>query len=112
MAAKADEGALLLKLIGWRWALLASLLCVVVAGVAGAIVATSTIESTRYTDFLRNKQGAYGLRPFIGKTWVTIEHGAFWLSLVFLGVVVFSADSVPSWLFYRTTLEQSLVTGL
>jgi hypothetical protein len=86
-------------LVGAPWALGVAFVCVAIAGVSGAIVATSTIESSTYIDFLSSKQGAYGIEPFSGKTWVTLEHGFFWLSLLFLGVAVFSADAVLQWMF-------------
>lgn len=59
---------------------------VALAGMAGAIVATSVIESETYEGFLRSREGAFGWRLFVGKTWVTLEHAFFWVSLALLTV--------------------------
>ncbi|WP_233887002.1 hypothetical protein [Paraburkholderia flagellata] len=85
------------RLIGTHWALVISFALMVFAGISGAIVATSTIESETYTKFIQTPQGAYGFNPFPGKTWVTLEHACFWLSLLFLGYGVFSATAVRTW---------------
>lgn len=84
--------------VGKPGALAAAFALMVLAGVAGAVVATSTIESSTYKTFLASKQGAYGIKPFSGKTWVTIEHACFWLSLLSLGISIFSAPAVAKWL--------------
>ena len=86
------------SLIGSPKALAASFGFMVAAGIAGAVVATSTIESTSYKSFLSTKHGAYGINPFSGKAWVTIEHASFWLSLLCLAIGIFSAPAVARWL--------------
>lgn len=55
------------SLVRWHWTLGVSFLLVFVAGVAGAIVATSAIESRSYEDFADSHQGAYGVKPLKGK---------------------------------------------
>jgi len=97
-AGSAGRQAYLASLVGAPWALVTSFGFMVLAGVAGAVVATSAIESAQYVTFSTTKQGAYGLKPFSGKTWVTIEHGCFWLSLLFLAIGVFSARAGWKWL--------------
>jgi hypothetical protein len=86
------------SLIGIHWALAFSFAFMTLAGIAGAVVATATINSETYNDFLTEKHGAYGLKLFSGRRWVGIEHSCFWLSLVFLGVGIFSADAIANWL--------------
>lgn len=71
-------------LVGCPSFLWLSLLAMFIAGVAGAIVATSTIECKTYADFTDNAQGAFGCKCLNGKQWVSNEHGAFWISLFFL----------------------------
>jgi hypothetical protein len=93
-----EKPTYLATLIGSPSALVLSFALMVLAGIAGAVVATSTIESTSYKDFLKNKHGAYGVEPFCGKTWVTLEHAFFWLSLFALGFGIFSAPAVAKWL--------------
>ncbi len=68
------------------------------AGIAGAIVATSTIESKTYAEFIATKQGAYGVTWLTGKQWVTTEHACFWLALIFLAASVLWSDCVWDWL--------------
>jgi hypothetical protein len=85
-------------LIGAPWALGFSFVFVVLAGISGAIVATSAIESTSYQSFITSNQGVYGWNRITGKTWVTMEHAFFWLSLVFLSVGIFSSRVVVHWL--------------
>lgn len=85
------------SLIGCPIAAVVSLFFMMLAGMSGAIVATSTIECESYKQFVDEKQGAYGFSPFIGKTWITIEHGSFWLSLVALAISILSANEVWTW---------------
>jgi hypothetical protein len=89
-----DKNAYFAKLVGSPSALIASFALMVLAGIAGAVVATSSIESTTYQGFLSEKQGAYGINLISGKVWVRLEHAFFWLSLVFLGICLFSAPAV------------------
>ena len=85
--------------VGMPGFLTVSFALMVLAGISGAIVATSTIESPTYEKFLTDKQGAYGIKPFVGKTWVTLEHGFFWLSLTALVAALFSASAVRKIMF-------------
>lgn len=71
------------SLVGCPSFLWLSLLTMFIAGVAGAIVATSTIECKTYAEFTNEAQGAFGWEYLNGKQWVSIEHGAFWISLLF-----------------------------
>ena len=86
------------SLVGCPWALAASFGFMVLAGIAGAVVATSTIESMSYQAFLTSNHGAYGINPFSGKAWVTIEHASFWFSLLWLAIGIFSAPAIANWL--------------
>src|SRR5262245_55574993 len=56
-ASKQSEGAFIRSLMGWHWALTFSLALMILAGVAGAIVATGAIESVTYAQFLTRWQG-------------------------------------------------------
>jgi len=98
-AAEDTKAAYIGSLIGMPMALAVAFAFMVLAGIAGAVVATSAIESSSYQTFLVTKQGAYGIKPFFGKTWVTIEHACFWISLASLAIGVFSARAVCKWLF-------------
>lgn len=96
-AAGKFEQSFLKSVIGHPWALAIAFIFMVGAGAAGGIIATSTIESKTYLEFTGTRQGAYGIKPFLGKTWVTIEHACFWLSLTFLVFGIFSAEDVRNW---------------
>lgn len=86
-------------LIGAPWALGLSFVFIVLAGISGAVVATSAIESASYQGFISAELGAYGVTPFTGRTWVTMEHAFFWLGLAFLSIGIFSSRMVLHWLF-------------
>lgn len=110
-AAEGSKAAYIGSLIGSPMALATAFAFMVLAGIAGAVVATSTIENSSYVTFLKTKQGAYGIEPFVGRTWITIEHACFWFSLVALGIGVFSSPAVCKWLFgsrHATYLYHSL----
>jgi len=87
----------------FHWTLVVSFLFMVLAGIAGAVIATSAIKSESYQDFIQTRQGAYGFEPFLGKTWTTLEHAFFWLSLFLMIVSVFSANAVLAWLGLKPT---------
>lgn len=91
------------KSIGQHWALALALVLMVAAGAAGGVIATATIDSKTYDEFKSNYHGAFGFKLFNGTTWVIIEHRCFWLSLVFMAVVIFSAPGVLCWIFNSKT---------
>ena len=97
-AAGASQRGYISSLVGAPWALGISFLLLFLAGVSGAIVATSAIKSTSYDEFVTSYQGAYGVEPFRGQHWVTFEHACFWLSLAFLAGGIFSSDRIACWL--------------
>lgn len=113
-AASATESRLggFLSSIYFRPMLGLSFLAMVIAGIAGAVVATSAIQYADYCAFLRGPQGAFGCEPFSGKTWIRIEHGAFWFSLVALAIAVFSADGVLAWLRIPPWLALVIVAAI
>ncbi|MCQ8129706.1 hypothetical protein [Methylomonas rivi] len=98
-AAEGNKAEFIKSLIGMPQALVLSFVFMVLAATAGAIVATSTIESSTFQSFMESKQGAYGFKVFYGKTWVSIEHACFWISLLWLAIAIFSAEAVKAWVF-------------
>jgi hypothetical protein len=99
-AANSETGApFRAALSGAPKAIVLGFVFMVLAGMCGACVATSAIECATYQDFVSNRQGAFGITLFRGKTWVRLEHGFFWMSLVFIGVAVFSAPTIHVWLW-------------
>lgn len=75
-------------------------LAMVVAGVAGAFVATTAIRVPTYDDFKKQTRGTRRLE-FKAETWVTIEHYSFWLSLFLIALGVFSSQNVLAWILSR-----------
>jgi hypothetical protein len=76
--------------IGNEDALFISLDFMVFAGMAGGIVASSTIECKTFEQFWSEPQGPYTFRFLRGQTWAAIEHFCFWVSLLFLAIAVVS----------------------
>ena len=98
ISAAAAKQSYFASLIGSPLALAASFGFMVIAGIAGAVIATSTIGSTTYQEFLTSSHGAFGINLFSGKAWVTIKHASFWLSLLCLAIGIFSAPAIAKWL--------------
>lgn len=62
----------------------------ILAGMCGAVVASSTIEHQKFEDFWHKPQGPQSV-PFLranGATWAAWEHFFFWISLLVLSVSV------------------------
>jgi hypothetical protein len=80
-----------------------SLAFMLLAGMCGGVVASSTIECKTFNDFWAEPHGPQSLRRlgipgFRGSTWAMLEHFFFWLSLLFLAYAIaigFASTSVP-----------------
>ena len=94
-AESAAKRTYLASLIGLPRALAASFILLVVAGIAGALVATSAIRSTSYESLLEMRRG---LIPLPCRCWISIEHYSFWLSLIALASGILSAATLRHWL--------------
>jgi hypothetical protein len=86
------------RLIGSPIALALALIFIVVAGVAGGIIASCTTQYRSFDDFWFKCQGPHTSRLLTGKTWVLIEHGSFWISLFLVAYSILSAPAVWTWL--------------
>lgn len=58
---------------------------ILVAGIAGAVVATACITAQKFEDVWENKIGAYGIAPIAGRWWAKLEHAAFWCAVIAFG---------------------------
>jgi hypothetical protein len=58
-----------------------AILCFVVAGLSGGVIAASIPESNSWIDFNGRRLGPWGLplMPYIG--WARLEHTSFWLGI-------------------------------
>jgi hypothetical protein len=62
----------------------------ILAGMCGGVVASSTIEHTVFSDFWDKPQGPRSI-PFLrvnGSSWAALEHFFFWVSLLLLSVSI------------------------
>lgn len=57
---------------------------IVVAGAAGGVVASNIPYFANVRKFVETEIGPWGLTPMSGAAWMTLEHIAFWLSLLSL----------------------------
>jgi hypothetical protein len=88
----------ILRLIHLPWAFGAAFLAMVVAGIAGALVATTAIRAKTYEDFKDTERG-----PCKAECWVSIEHYSFWVSLGFIALGVLTSKDVWSWIISCTS---------
>ncbi len=63
---------------------------ILMAGIAGAVVATACITAQTFEDVWVNKIGAYGMKPLIGRWWAKLEHAAFWSAVIAFGFLMLS----------------------
>jgi hypothetical protein len=61
------------------------------AGMAGGIIASSTTQCHTFDELWTTPQGPYKWGWWSGQTWALIEHGSFWISVLLLIVAVQSA---------------------
>lgn len=86
------------SLIGSPKALALALLFMVIAGMAGGLVASCSTQYRSFEELWFERQGPHTSKLLKGQTWVLIEHGAFWISVLLLAYAVLSAPAVWSWL--------------
>ena len=70
------------QLLGW------SLVFMVVAGLCGGIVASSTTIYKSFDEFWLSKQGPMNFKIMPGQYWAMLEHIAFWISIIIFSVAV------------------------
>jgi hypothetical protein len=95
LSAKPEGGNFINKLVGCPVALGASFVLMIIAGLAGGIIASATTKYKDYEDLWLKPQ-TLGI---LGRTWAAIEHGAFWLSVIIFSYSILSSQAVQKWLF-------------
>jgi hypothetical protein len=95
----ADKTSFVGRLIGWPLGLLLALVSMLIAGVAGGVVASSATLSRTFEELWDSPQGPFSWRWFPGRVWATIEHFSFWLSIALASASVLSAPAVIEWLW-------------
>ncbi|MGJ5136864.1 hypothetical protein ACQR1V_02660 [Bradyrhizobium oligotrophicum] len=78
--------------------LIGSVICILLAGIAGGTIASSIPGYSGYTRFWGAVIGPFRLRLFKAETWTYIEHSAFWLAvfLAVLSLLIHRAEDAPS----------------
>ena len=80
---KGQDSKLMLELAPtWFWA---AVLCFMLAGLAGGVIASSVTQTAARStaSFLTEEIGPWSLKLLQARTWTWIEHTAFWAGLVF-----------------------------
>jgi len=95
-----DAGWAISTLVGNQYLLYAAFAFMVLAGMCGGIVATSTTESLSFEEFWNGQHGPATVPSWkaSGRDWVAREHGFFWASLLLLAAAVlvrYPGTSVP-----------------
>ena len=79
--------------------LVISLVLMAFAGAAGAVVATSAIESESFDRFIEEEHGFGRWKKWTGRTWITWEHRFFWASLFCLAFSILLNTKIWAWVF-------------
>jgi hypothetical protein len=98
-ASKAEEKSFLNLFVGSRIALALALLFMVVAGIAGGVIASCCTQHRTFEALWCRPQGPYRTKILTGEGWAGLEHGAFWVSLLFFAYAILSAPTVCAWLW-------------
>ena len=80
---------------GW---LLIAIIFLVFAGIGGGAVASNISSFLDYDKFHKCPLPVFGLHLFRAKTWILIEHGAFWIGMGFAlyGVGRYALGGLPT----------------
>jgi hypothetical protein len=86
---------LISNLVGSRAALIASLVFMVGAGMAGGIIASTLVTCNTFDEFWDNDQGpiCFKWSKVEGKRWAKWEHRCFWISLIFFSISILSGTA-------------------
>jgi MFS family permease len=71
-----------------RWAIGLAVLAIVLAGLAGGIVAASLVSMTNTANFWNQPIGPYAAEWLTVRCWTYVEHSSFWAAIV-LVIVAF-----------------------
>lgn len=93
-----------LPLIDHPWILLLAIVFMLLAGVCGAMVASSCTECNTYEELWDGKHGPYSLKLYPGRIWARCEHSFFWLGVLSLISCILCTKAVWAWLLYSDKL--------
>jgi hypothetical protein len=86
------EPAAWVSLLVDRRFILASLFFITIAGISGGVIASTCVICHSFEEFWEQKQGPF-FKFLKGKSWASVEHIAFWLSLGCLIIPPFLSDA-------------------
>jgi hypothetical protein len=66
--------------------LLAAGACMIIAGMAGGVIASCCTQYESFQELWEQPQGPSNRKWFKGSTWAAIEHTSFWIGAAFLAV--------------------------
>ncbi len=88
-AAESDDSTdLIASLVEHPMVLAYSLVAMTVAGVSGAVVATTCVRVASFTEVWDEPCGPLKIELLKGETWAAIEHMSFWVSLLCLAISI------------------------
>ncbi|HEX3487105.1 MAG TPA: hypothetical protein VHT51_18765 [Micropepsaceae bacterium] len=70
---------------------IAAIVFIGMAGIAGGVIASSLPESDSLTSFLQKKTGPWDTALLSGRGWTRLEHTSFWLGVVVAAITFASA---------------------
>jgi hypothetical protein len=94
-----EKSTFLQSLIGSPKALILAFLFMLLAGVAGGVIASSSTQCRSFEEIWHKPQGPHTLKWITGQTWALVEHTSFWISVGLLTYSVFRSTAVCKWLF-------------
>jgi hypothetical protein len=81
-----DGNSFVCKVIAVPWLMGMALGAMVIAGIAGGVVASAATRSRTFDELWRYP--VYRRPAFTGESWASVEHSAFWLSLLLIAASV------------------------
>ena len=94
----ARNSDVIMNLVGSPRALGLALATMIVAALAGGVIASACVSCRSFNEFWYQRQGPFAARWFQGRIWAAIEHGTFWLSVLLIAGTVLSKSAVLRWL--------------
>ncbi len=84
-----EGNCFLCRVIAVPWLMGTALGALAIAGIAGGIVTSATTRCRTFEEVWDEDLPLYGRKTLTGKTWASIEHTAFWISLALIAASIF-----------------------
>ena len=96
LVASADKSEFVKSVIGSPRALAMALILMIIAGLAGGVVASATTRNRSFDGVWLEAQGPF--RRMKGRDWASLEHYSFWASVTLIAYSVLRAPAALRWL--------------